>query len=139
MGRNLRTARVFLAQDRHGIVAAMCFITAGIYYEQDQPSVVDSWREGVELGISLRSALGRFCFREANLRDPKLTDWPSYEPRAAGPRASLKIFFFAFTFVPLMKPSCFMTLMPNLPAKLKSHCTLRLMDMDRSMSSADSY
>ena len=46
-------------------------------YEQENPFVVDSgeWEEVVP---TLRTALGMFTFREANLRDTRRTDWPAY-------------------------------------------------------------
>jgi hypothetical protein len=78
MTGNLRCAQVYLAANRPSIVAAMHFNSAGIYYEQGEPSVTDSWRDGLALAASLRSSLERFSFRDANLRDAKKTDWPSY-------------------------------------------------------------
>ena len=75
---NLRCARIYLAENRPAIVAAMHFNSAGIYYEQDDPSVIESWRDGLALAGSLRSSLARFSLREENLRDMKKTDWPSY-------------------------------------------------------------
>ncbi len=53
--------------------------SAGIYYEQDEPSVLKTWREGATLAALLRSSIERFSFREVNLRDSKKTDWPSYQ------------------------------------------------------------
>ena len=73
---NLRCARIFLAENRQAIVAAMHFNSAGIYYEQDDPSVIESWRDGLALAGSLRSSLARLSLREENLRDK--TDWSSY-------------------------------------------------------------
>lgn len=67
-----------MAENRPAIVAAMHFNSAGIYYEQDDPYVLESWRDGSALAGSLRSSLERFSFREENLRDHKNTDWPSY-------------------------------------------------------------
>ena len=78
MTGNLRCAQVYLAENKVGIVTAMHFNSAGICYEQGAPSVLDSWRNGLALAASLRSSLERFSFREANLRDTKKTDWPSY-------------------------------------------------------------
>lgn len=65
-------------------MAALYFNSAGIYYEQDSPVVVekDLWNGVVP---HLRRALARFAFREANLRETRLTDWPSY--RASGERS----------------------------------------------------
>jgi hypothetical protein len=78
MAVNLRCPQVYLAENRPGIVTAMHFNSAGIYYEQEEPCVLDSWRDGLALAASLRSSLERFSFRKANLRDAKKTDWPSY-------------------------------------------------------------
>jgi len=56
----------------------MHFNSAGIYYEQDDPSVLTSWHDSAALAGALRSSLERFSFREANLRDRAKMDWPSY-------------------------------------------------------------
>jgi hypothetical protein len=62
----------------------MHFNSAGIRYEQEEVLVAPdgSWEAAAQ---SLRDALGRFSFREANLRDQRLTDWASY--RASGLRS----------------------------------------------------
>jgi len=75
---NLQFARVYLAESRPAIIAAMHFNSAGIYYEQEEPAVLASWRDGVAVAVCLRSLLERFSFRERNLQDVKKTDWPSY-------------------------------------------------------------
>lgn len=77
-------AHIFAADGKPSIIAALNFNSAGIYYEQDAPVVVakDNW-EGVV--PHLREALARFAFREANLREGHLKDWPSY--RASGERS----------------------------------------------------
>jgi len=62
----------------------MHFNSAGIRYEQDNPVVMGS-TEWENIAPSLRSALARFSFREANLREGRLSDWPSY--RASGLRS----------------------------------------------------
>ena len=73
-----RRARVHLAEGKSGIVSAVHFNSAGIYYEQDERSVLADWRDGAVLPAALRASLHRFAFREANLRNQKKTDWPSY-------------------------------------------------------------
>jgi hypothetical protein len=73
----LRLAHLYLAENKPAIIAAMHFNSAGIYYEQKNP-LVDESRDWGVLVLSLRSALDRFSFREANLRAGKKTDWPSY-------------------------------------------------------------
>lgn len=80
----LRSAHIYAAPDEPVIVAPLHFNSAGIRYEQDDPIVVDSssWDAVVP---HLRVSLARFSFREANLREQKLTDWPSY--RASGKRS----------------------------------------------------
>lgn len=74
----LRYAHVYLSESRPAIVAPMHFNSAGIYYEQEEVFVDDSvgW---CALSALLRSALDRYSFREANLREGKKTDWPSYK------------------------------------------------------------
>ena len=79
MAGNLRSALVYLAENEPGIVAAMHFNSPGIYYEQDEPFVLKTWREGATLAALLCGSLVRFSFREANLRDSKKTDWRSYQ------------------------------------------------------------
>ena len=81
-----KAARIFLSDDsKPAIVVAMHHNAAGIYYEQDDAIVVPGWRESVELGSALRSAMGRFSFRDQNQRDSKRSEWPAY--RAAGCRS----------------------------------------------------
>ena len=80
----LRLAHLYLAENKPAIIAAMHFNSAGIYYEQADP-FVDETGGWDGLVASLRSALDRFSFQEANLRDGKKTDWPSY--RASGCRS----------------------------------------------------
>lgn len=80
----LRMAHIYTAESKPAIIAALYFNSAGIYYEQVDPLVVtkDSWDDLVP---HLREALARFAFRDANLRQERLTDWPSY--RASGMRS----------------------------------------------------
>jgi hypothetical protein len=56
----------------------MSFNSAGIYYEQDETLIVESWRNDVNLAVALRNALGKFGFREEDLRDRKKSDWSAY-------------------------------------------------------------
>lgn len=74
----LRSATVYLANDRPGIVSAIHFNSAGIYFEQDEPILVTSWRDLGSLGAAVRMALDRFSFLERNLREAKRHAWPSY-------------------------------------------------------------
>jgi hypothetical protein len=79
-----RMAFIYAAEGKPTIVAPLYFNSAGIYYEQDAPAVVanDSWDVVVP---HLREALAGFVFRDANLREGCLTDWPSY--RVSGERS----------------------------------------------------
>jgi hypothetical protein len=54
------------------------FNSAGVLYEQSDPLVARDagWEAVVPI---LRDALKSFSFREANLRERRLTDWPSYQ------------------------------------------------------------
>ena len=72
----LRNACIYAATGRPTIVAPIYFHSSADY-EQDNPLVVESgeWEEVVP---QLRTALGLFTFREANLRDRRRTDWPAY-------------------------------------------------------------
>jgi hypothetical protein len=82
----LKEARIYLADDtKPAIVAAIHHNAAGIYYEQDEAVVVADWREVLPLVAALRSALERFSFRDRNLRDSKLSEWPAY--RVSGCRS----------------------------------------------------
>lgn len=60
------------------IVAAQHYNAAGIYYEQEDPVIVSPWRDEEALSDVLRKALARFSFKDRDLREGKLTDWPSY-------------------------------------------------------------
>ena len=73
---SLRNAHIYAASGRPTIVAPVYFHYSADY-EQDNPLVVHSgdWEEVVP---QLRIALGMFAFREANLRDQRLTDWPAF-------------------------------------------------------------
>jgi hypothetical protein len=77
MPTRLPLALLFLADGRPSIIAATHINGPGIYYEQDDPAIVDC-TDTAALGASLRSALQRFSVREANLRDGKKSDWPAY-------------------------------------------------------------
>ncbi len=83
----LRSAHIYATEGKSVIIAPLHFNSAGIRYEQDVPIVVEnsSWEAVVP---HLRISLERFSFREANLREGKLTDWPSY--RASGMRSVLQ-------------------------------------------------
>ena len=80
----LRSAHIYVAEGKPAIVAPLHFNSAGIQYEQNDPLVVEdaSWEAVVPI---LRDALGNFSFREANLREGRLTDWPGYQ--ASGMRS----------------------------------------------------
>lgn len=80
----LRSAHIYVAHGKPAIVAPQHFNSAGIRYEQSDPTVADdtSWEAVVPI---LHVALGKFSFREANLRKRRLTDWPGYQ--ASGMRS----------------------------------------------------
>jgi len=73
-----RSCTLYLAEERPAIIAAQHKNSAGIYYEQDDPIVLDAWRNPERLGEAIRTALERFSFRETDLRDAKRSNWPSY-------------------------------------------------------------
>ena len=76
MGK-LRASSVYLSEST-AIVAAQHYNAAGIYFEQEDPLVIAAWRDGESLSDALRRSLDLFVFKERNLRDDKLVDWPSY-------------------------------------------------------------
>jgi hypothetical protein len=80
----LRRAHIYVAEGKPTIIAPVHFNSAGILYEQSDPLVAKDtdWEAVVQ---TLRAALERFSFREANLREQRLTDWPSYQ--ASGVRS----------------------------------------------------
>jgi hypothetical protein len=77
-----RNAHIYAATGRPTIVAPIYFHSSADY-EQDNPIIVDSgeWEEVVS---QLRTALGMFTFREANLRGQLLTNWPAYRASKLG-------------------------------------------------------
>jgi hypothetical protein len=77
----LRSASLYLS-DEKAIVAACYYNAAGIRYEQEDPIVVDCWKEDDSITEALRTALDRFSFRERNLRNHKKSDWPAYNASA---------------------------------------------------------
>jgi hypothetical protein len=73
-----------VADGKPTIIAPLHFNSAGIRYEQSDPLLAEDakWEAIVPI---LRASLERFSFREANLSDVRLTDWPSYQ--ASGVRS----------------------------------------------------
>jgi hypothetical protein len=71
----LRRAHIYVAEGKPTIIAPLHFNSAGILYEQSDPLVAEdaNWEAIVPI---LRAALERFSFRDANLREARLTDWP---------------------------------------------------------------
>ncbi len=84
MSRPLRSTHIYVAEGKPAIIAPLHFNSAGVRYEQSNPFVAEdaSWEAVVP---TLRAALGRFSFREANLREQRSTGWPSY--KASGARS----------------------------------------------------
>jgi hypothetical protein len=84
MSSPLRSVQIYAAERGSTIIAPMHFNSAGIRYEQEGMFLAESgsWDAVVP---TLRNALEKFSFREANLRDQRLTDWASY--RASGLRS----------------------------------------------------
>jgi hypothetical protein len=60
------------------IVAAMHMNLAGIYYEQPEPIVVEGMPSAGQLGTAFREAFDRFSVKDADLRDSKRSEWPSF-------------------------------------------------------------
>lgn len=84
MSSPLRSVQIYAAERGSTIIAPMHFNSAGILYEQEEVFLAEngSWDAVVQI---LRNALEKFSFREANLRDQRLTDGASY--RASGLRS----------------------------------------------------
>jgi len=74
----LRFCTIYLAEGRAAVVAPSHYNLAGILYEQEEVLLVEAWRNDGVLADPLRQALRRFSFRERNLRDAKVKDWPSF-------------------------------------------------------------
>jgi hypothetical protein len=74
----LRSVHIYVAEGKPAFIAALHFNSAGILYEQDDSLVAEdaSWEAVVPI---LRDALQKFSFRDADLREGRLTDWPSYQ------------------------------------------------------------
>jgi hypothetical protein len=80
----LRGASIYVcSEDRPAIVSALHHNNAGILYEQEDPIIVAQWCDPIALATALRAALARFSLQDRNLRDSKLTDWPSYRASTA--------------------------------------------------------
>jgi hypothetical protein len=71
--------------ERNIIVAAMHMNLAGVYYEQSEPIVVEGTPSAGPFGRAFREAFDRFSIKDADLRDSKRTEWPSF--RASGLRS----------------------------------------------------
>jgi len=50
----------------------------GVYYEQNQPLVLDNWRDKAALVGPLCTALEKFSVRDEDFRHRHKTDWPSF-------------------------------------------------------------
>lgn len=74
----LRLAIIYAAKDRPTLVTSMHYNEAGICYEQSCLLVADV----DQLVPVVRQALADFSMKDADLRQAKLSDWPSY--RASG-------------------------------------------------------
>jgi hypothetical protein len=78
-----RAVNVYLSSSKDRVVVApMHQNLAGIYYEQDNPLVLDSWPGPVELGNAFKRAFERFSVVDRDLSSRKSTDWPAF--RASG-------------------------------------------------------
>lgn len=52
---------------------------AGIIYEQENCETISKSTSALELGITVMRSMNQFSFKDVNLRNTKLTDWPSYK------------------------------------------------------------
>jgi hypothetical protein len=59
------------------IIAAL-YRSHGIWTEQDSPEVLTEWREPERLAAAAPRAIERFSVKDVDLRNKKLTDWPSF-------------------------------------------------------------
>jgi hypothetical protein len=75
---NVRRCTLYLAENRPAIVAPVCYNSAGTYFESNEPTILSDWRDLEELAITVGGVLAQFSFKEANLREHKRSDWPSY-------------------------------------------------------------
>jgi len=74
----LHRAHLYFAENRPAIATATHYNSAGIYYEQDGPAVLTDWSDPYFFAAAVRSKLELFSFREADLRNHKESEWPSY-------------------------------------------------------------
>jgi hypothetical protein len=86
-----RALNIYMSLARERVlVVAMHQNLAGIYYEQDDPVVLGTWPEPVELGKAFRAAFDRFSVVDADLRSRKLTDWPAFRASGEGSVGAFK-------------------------------------------------
>jgi hypothetical protein len=92
LGRELYTALYYLPDTGKMIVAPTNVNEAGIYYEQDQATLLEPPLDSVELGRHARAALTAFDVKPQDLRNRKASDWAAY--RVSGMR-SVRAFEYA--------------------------------------------
>ncbi|WP_028980410.1 hypothetical protein [Sporocytophaga myxococcoides] len=61
------------------IIAPRHINKAGIIYEQESCEVIDKGISDSALGEAVINSLNKFSFKEQNLRESKLTDWPAFK------------------------------------------------------------
>ncbi len=52
---------------------------AGIIYEQENCKTISKSTNALELGTEVMISMNQFLFKDINLRNTKLTDWPSFK------------------------------------------------------------
>ena len=61
------------------IIAPRHVNNAGIIYEQENCKTINKSSSVLELGTEVIESMNLFSFKDINLRDSKLTDWPSFK------------------------------------------------------------
>lgn len=78
LGRELYTALYYLPDTGMMIFAPTNVNEAGIYYEQDNASILEPPLDSVELGRRARVSLTSFDCKPQDLRNRKASDWAAY-------------------------------------------------------------
>lgn len=91
-----RSVHVYASQHVNQLIIAPMYINRNeIYYEQETPITLpfDTHRESI--GNHIANALHQFTMKDRNLRDMKLTDWPSFQKSGASSVKQFKKLYMA--------------------------------------------
>jgi hypothetical protein len=78
--KSTKSTRLYISEKYNKIIISPYYYNkAGIYYEQEECSVFDLNISNEKLGIEIINALNKFSYKDKNLVDCKLTDWPAFK------------------------------------------------------------